>query len=123
MIEGIDVVFIHSPYKELADWYADVLGLQPGYSDGQWTEFQTRGVTRFAIEHAAYPRSVVENQSIMISFRVSDNKRAVTSLAEHGVRFHPSPQEVLFGLLRCVYHSQCGYFHRLSIAHRRVSLT
>ena len=56
MIEGIDVVYIHSPYPELAEWYAEVLGLHPGFSDDHWTEYQTRGVTRFAVEHAAYPR-------------------------------------------------------------------
>jgi len=96
MIEGIDVIYIHSPYKELADWYADVLGLQPGYSDGHWTEYQTEGLTRFAVEHAAYPRSVVENQAIMISFRVSDIHQAVATLAESGVLFYPSLQETIF---------------------------
>ena len=96
MIEGIDVVYLHSPDKELADWYAEVLGLQPGFSDGHWTEYQTQGFTRFAVEHAVYPRSVVESQAIMISFRVVDIRQAVATLAERGVRFHPSLQETIF---------------------------
>ncbi len=96
MIEGIDVVYIHSPYPELVEWYAEVLGLHPGYTDDHWTEYQTRGVTRFAVEYASYPRSVVENQAIMISFRVTDIHQAVATLAERGVRFHPSPQDTIF---------------------------
>lgn len=96
MIEGIDVVFIHSPYKELADWYTEMLGLQPGTSDNHWTEYQTTGITRFAVEHSAYPRSVVENQAIMISFRVPDIHQAVKILAERGVLFYPSPEKTIF---------------------------
>jgi predicted enzyme related to lactoylglutathione lyase len=96
MIEGIDVVYIHSPYPELAEWYAEVLDLLPGYSDEHWTEYQTQGVTRFAVEHATYPRSAVETQAIMISFRVTDIHQAVATLAERGVRFNPSPQATIF---------------------------
>lgn len=96
MIQGIDVVFIHSPYKELADWYAGVLGLEKGFSDPEWTEFHTQGVTRFAVEQTNYPRSVVENQPIMISFRVTDIHEAVKTLSEHGVRFYPSLADTIF---------------------------
>lgn len=96
MIQGIDVVFIHSPYKELADWYAEVLGLEKGYSDGEWTEYLTQGGTRFAVEHVGYPRSAIENQAIMISFRVADIHQAVNTLAARGVRFYPSPEKTIF---------------------------
>jgi hypothetical protein len=41
MIQSIDVVFLHSPDKDLADWYAEVLGLEKGVSDGSWTEYRT----------------------------------------------------------------------------------
>jgi predicted enzyme related to lactoylglutathione lyase len=96
MISGIDVVFIHTPYQELADWYADVLGLEKGHADGGWTEFQTQGVTRFAVEQVGYPRSVVENQAVMISFRVADIHAAVKILSERGVRFFPSLERTIF---------------------------
>ena len=96
MIQGIDVVFIHSPYKELAEWYSKVLGLAKGFSDSEWTEYQTEGVTRFAVEHVGYPRSDVENQPIMISFRVADIQLAVETLAARGVRFYPSAEETIF---------------------------
>ena len=96
MIEGIDVVFLHSPYQELADWYAEVLGLEISYSDGEWTEYQTHCTARFAVEHVGYPRSVVENQAVMISFRVADIHLAVANLAGRGVRFYPSPDEAVF---------------------------
>jgi len=96
MIQGIDVVFIHSPSKELADWYAGVLGLEIGYSDGNWTEYRTHGITRFAVEHVGYPHSVVENQAIMLSFRVADIHQAVETLAARGVRFYPSLAAAIF---------------------------
>lgn len=96
MIQGIDVVFIHTPYKELANWYKEVLGLHMGYSDETWTEFQTQGTTRFAVEVVGYPRSVVENQAIMLSFRVDDIHRAVRTLSERGVNFIPSPETAIF---------------------------
>jgi predicted enzyme related to lactoylglutathione lyase len=96
MIEGIDVIFLHSPDKELADWYADVLGLEKGFSDDAWTEYRTQGTTRFAVEHVGWPPSVVENQAIMLSFRVADIQQAVETLSERGVRFHPSVEEAIF---------------------------
>ena len=96
MIEGIDVVFLHSPYKELSAWYADVLGLEKLSSDDTWTEYQTWGSTRFAVEHVGWPRSAVENQAIMVSFRVSDIHLAVETLARRGVRFYPTAEETIF---------------------------
>ena len=40
MILGIDVAFIHSPHRALADWYAEVLGLPKGYGDDGWQSFE-----------------------------------------------------------------------------------
>jgi predicted enzyme related to lactoylglutathione lyase len=96
MIQGIDVVFLHSPYRELSNWYAEVLGFEKTFQDGSWTEFKTQGNTRFAVEHVGYPRSVVENQSVMISFRVTDIQQAVDALAARGVRFYPSLEAAVF---------------------------
>jgi len=96
MIEGIDVVFLHSPYKELSAWYADVLGLEKFSSEDAWTEFQIQGSARFAVEHVGWPRSAVENQAIMVSFRVADIHLAVETLAKRGVRFFPSVEETIF---------------------------
>ena len=96
MIQGIDVVFLHSPDKDLADWYAGVLGLEKRVSDGSWTEYQIQGVTRFAVEQLGSPRSVVENQAIMVSFRVTDIRQVVETLAARGVCFYPSLEETIF---------------------------
>ena len=96
MILGIDVIYLHSPYKELSAWYADILGLEKIYTDDTWTEFKTQGTTRFAVEHVGWPRSVVENQAIMVSFRVADIHLAVETLAKRGVRFYPSIEEAIF---------------------------
>jgi catechol-2,3-dioxygenase len=96
MIEGIDVVFLHSPYKELSAWYADVLGLEKLSSDDTWTEYQTQGSARFAVEYVGWPRSAVENQAIIVSFRVADIHLAVETLTRRGVRFYPTAQETIF---------------------------
>lgn len=96
MIEGIDVVFLHTLDSGLVDWYRKVLGLESGYSDGYWTEFRTQGVTRFAVEHLDAKNSPVEQQAIMISFRVVDIQQAVQILAERGVQFYPSRDSTIF---------------------------
>jgi catechol 2,3-dioxygenase-like lactoylglutathione lyase family enzyme len=96
VIAGIDVVFIHSTAKDLVDWYTGILGLKIVYSDQTWTEYLTEGTTRFAIEHVSYPKSVVENQAMMISFRVANIYQAVEILAALGVRFFPSCETAIF---------------------------
>jgi hypothetical protein len=48
MILGIDVAFIHTPHRALADWYADVLDLPKGYGDEGWQSFQVNEGSRFA---------------------------------------------------------------------------
>jgi hypothetical protein len=96
MIQGIDVVFIHSPYKELKDWYAKMFDLETVYSDETWNEFRMKSVSRFAVEFNEFPRSVIENQAVMISFRVADIHTAVRMLAERGVQFFPSTEKAIF---------------------------
>lgn len=95
VIKGIDVVFLHSPHRELAAWYAEVLGLPLGYDDGHWLEFVTDSGSRFAVDLTAFPRSVVEKQPVMISFRVDDIAAAVDGLASRGVAFYPSQEKAI----------------------------
>ena len=96
MITGIDVVFIHTPHSELGAWYAEVLGLPRGYGDSHWQEFSLQGGSRFALDFTAYPRSPVEKQAIMISFKVEDIHAAVKDLAGKGVRFYPDGENTVF---------------------------
>jgi hypothetical protein len=96
MIKGIDVVFIHTPHKELGDWYAKTLGLDPGYRDEHWREFAVENGSRFALDFTSYPKSVVEKQPIMVSFKVDDIHAAVEDLSSKGVKFYPSKEETIF---------------------------
>jgi predicted enzyme related to lactoylglutathione lyase len=96
MIQGIDVVFLHTRDKDLARWYAEVLGLEITLKDSDWTEVSTHSQARFAVEHVPVSFSQVENQPIMISFRVDDIYQAVATLAAQGVCFHPSPESTIF---------------------------
>jgi len=96
MIKGIDVVYIHSPHRELEGWYAEVLGLKMGYGDGHWQEFEMEAGSRFAVDLTSFPRSIVEKQAVMISFRVDDIKAAVESFSANGVQFYPSKEESVF---------------------------
>lgn len=96
MIKGIDVVFLHTPEKDLARWYAEILGLEVVVSDGPWTEFRTKSTARFAVETLSSPASSVEKQAIMISFRVDNIYQAVEILASRGVTFYPSREKTIF---------------------------
>lgn len=89
MIKGIQVAYIHSPNPELANWYADVLGLKKGYGDEHWQSFETERGSQFALDFIGYPSSTVQKQSVMLSFEVEDIHRAVQELAAKGVRFYP----------------------------------
>jgi len=89
MIKGISVTYIHTPNKELADWYQDKLGLKKGYGDDTWQAFETKEGSGFALDYISYPSSTVQKQSIMISFAVDDIHAAVEDLAKKGVRFYP----------------------------------
>ena len=96
MIPGIDVAFIHTPHHALADWYADVLGLPVGYGDAGWQSFQVSEGSRFAIDYTTFPRSAVEKQAILLSFKVNDIRQEVETLAGRGVRFYPSAKTAIF---------------------------
>ncbi|AZZ35896.1 hypothetical protein CIK05_03495 [Bdellovibrio sp. qaytius] len=89
MIKGIDVTYIHTPNKELADWYEKTLGLKKGYGDSAWQSFDMDKGSKFAMDFVSYPSSTVQKQSIMISFAVDDIQAAVQELASKGVRFYP----------------------------------
>ncbi len=96
MIKGIDVVFIHTPHKELGDWYTKILGLEPGFHDGHWQEFVIENGSRFALDFTSYPQSVIEKQSIMVSFVVDDINVAVEHFSSTGVKFYPTKEETIF---------------------------
>ena len=96
LILGIDVVFLHSPNNELRDFYTEKLGLTPGYSDGHWQEFTMQEGSRFGLDFTGYPRSVIEKQATMISFKVADIHQAVNVFKEKGVRFVPTPSGIVF---------------------------
>jgi catechol 2,3-dioxygenase-like lactoylglutathione lyase family enzyme len=93
-ILGIDVVFIHTknPVK-LAQWYKEHLGLEIGFStsDMHWQEFdfnQDISTTRFALDSIGEEPSEVEEQPIMISFKVADIEDSVKKLESKGVEFY-----------------------------------
>jgi hypothetical protein len=90
MIKGIDVVYLHSDHPALGDWYSEVLGLAKGYGDAHWQEFQTEEGARFAVDFTAYPKSVVEKQAVIISFKVDDIGQAVDALVAKGAKFYLS---------------------------------
>ena len=96
MILGIDVAFIHTPHRVLADWYADTLGLAMGYGDAGWQSFQVSEGSRFAIDFTSFPRSAVKKQANILSFRVDDIRQAVETLAARAVRFYPSAETAIF---------------------------
>lgn len=89
MIKGIAVAYIHTPNKELADWYEQTLGIKKGYGDSGWQSFEMERGSRFALDFIDYPSSTVQKQSIMISFEVEDIYAAVEELAAKKVRFYP----------------------------------
>ena len=96
MIEGIEVVFIHSQNPALADWYNETLGLNTSYDDGHWIEFQTPAASsRFALDIVGDQPSAVEEQPIIICLRVADIEAAVKSLVERDVTFY-NPANPIF---------------------------
>ena len=96
MILGINVAFIHTPHHALADWYADVLGLPQGYNSDGWRSFQVSEGSRFAIDYTTFPRSAVEKQAIILSFKVDNIRQEVETLAGRGVTFYPSAEKAIF---------------------------
>ncbi len=97
-IKGIDVVYVHTAHPELAKWYAQTLGLEPGYGDEAWQELALpQGRTeRFGLDFTGFPRSTVERQPIMISFAVEDIEAAVQELAAKGVPLYPDAERAIF---------------------------
>jgi predicted enzyme related to lactoylglutathione lyase len=89
MIKGIDVVYIHSFNKELADWYEKTLGIKKTDQYPGWQEFAMPTGSRFGIDFISYPSSTVQRQPVVISFLVDDIHKAVDELAKKGVRFYP----------------------------------
>ncbi len=74
--KSLALAYIHSPNKQLADWYEETLGLQKGYGDNHWQEFLMKNGSRFGLDFISYPSSTVQKQSIMLSFECSDlNKK------------------------------------------------
>jgi len=97
MIKKIEVVFLHTPNIDtLTDWYRDVLDLEPGYQDGHWNAFQMQDGSRFALDAGSPEPSVVEQQAIMVSFRVDDLDAAVATLSHRGVEFYPSAEQAIY---------------------------
>lgn len=89
MIKGIHTTYIHTPNKELANWYEENLGLKKGYGDDHWQAFDTAEGSTFALDFIGYPSSTVQKQSVMISFEVEDIELAVEELSKKKVRFYP----------------------------------
>jgi len=117
MIKGVDVTFIHSGDASLAEWFADVFGLEKHYDDGHWIEFDVDGSARFAIDVVGDSGSVVERQAIMISFRVKDIKEAVASLSQRGVELYPAREGAIFDVgpaLVATFKDIDGNWHQLS---------
>ena len=97
MIKGLSVAYLHSPHVDkLSEWYSTMLGLKIGENFPGWTEFKMHAGSRFAVDHTAFPRSVVEKQAIMLSFEVDDLRKEVKELAARGVKFYPSEEKTIF---------------------------
>ena len=98
LILGIDVIYLHARDAETTSrWYEEVLGLKVKFKtpDHGWQEFDFEETpsTRFAIESAPIlDASPVEQQGIMISFRVGDVDQAVDILEKKGVEFFGNPK-------------------------------
>ncbi|MHA1463432.1 MAG: VOC family protein [Candidatus Heimdallarchaeota archaeon] len=100
MILSIDVVFIHVKDSELmANWYQEKLGLDIKNTtpDLSWQEFalsENQVPTRFALDYGGSNPSLIEQQPIIISFKVADIYKAVNELEKRAVIFSGS-QKVL----------------------------
>ncbi len=93
MITGVDVVFIHvSDPVKMKKWYSEVLELDSGFftSDLHWQEFSfpEEVSTRFALDSVDDTPSEVEQQKIMISFKVDNLEGYVKKLESKGIEFY-----------------------------------
>ena len=80
----------------MAQWYQETLGVRLGFTtpDKSWQEFDLpteRPPTRFALDSPHGKRSDVEEQSIMISFKVEDIYAVVRSLESKGIELYGTP--------------------------------
>lgn len=93
MIIGVDVVFIHVKNPEkMAKWYQEKLGLVIDHKtpDLGWQEFKMKDEhpsTRFALDFGGPNPSKVEQQPIVISFKVANIEEAVEQLEKKGIEF------------------------------------
>jgi len=93
MIIGVDVVFIHVKNPEkMAKWYQEKLGLEIDHKTLNlgWQEFKMddeRSPTRFALDCGGPNLSLVEQQPIVISFKVTNIVEVVEKLEKKGIEF------------------------------------
>ncbi len=96
MILGIDVVFIHIKDPELmVKWYQEKLGLDVSNTTTNlsWQEFalsENQAPTRFALDYCGPNPSPIEQQPVIISFKVADIYKAVNELEKRGIIFSSS---------------------------------
>ncbi|MCE7741465.1 MAG: hypothetical protein GOP50_03315 [Candidatus Heimdallarchaeota archaeon] len=87
------MVFLHveDPVK-LRQWYNEILELENGFAtpDLHWQEFvfPEKTATRFALDYAGNNPSEVEQQKIMISFKVENIFDYVKKLESKGIEFY-----------------------------------
>ena len=93
MILGVDVVFIHVKNPEkMARWYQEKLGLNINFRtpDNSWQEFsfkEEKAPTRFALDYYGTNPSIIEQQPIVISFKVANIYKTIQKLENKGVVF------------------------------------
>ena len=98
LIQGIDVIYLHARDPEnTGKWYEEILGLKLKFKtiDNSWQEFdfEESPSARFAVEAAPLlDASIVEQQGVMISFRVIDVEKTVSKLENLGVEFYGTPK-------------------------------
>jgi extradiol dioxygenase family protein len=98
VITGIDIVFLHTKDSvKMSQWYKEKLGIDISFvaDDKKWIEFRLpehHPSTRFAIEHIGTLSSKVEQQPIMVSFRVDDIHKTIEEFESMGVEFHGFPK-------------------------------
>ena len=96
MILGIDVVFIHIKDPELmVKWYQEKLGLDVSNTTTNlsWQEFalsENQAPTSFALDYCGPNPSPIEQQPVIISFKVADIYKAVNELEKRGIIFSGS---------------------------------
>ena len=121
MIIGVDVVFIHVKNPEkMAKWYQEKLGLKIDHKtpDLGWQEFtlkNERPITRFALDYGGPDPSQVEQQPIVISFKVTNIKEVVEKFEKKGIEFFGEEKIIDVGpTLVATFKDHEGNFLQLS---------